>query len=339
MRTGKLYIDGNDAYLQYGVFVTEGGYNELVAYPPLKAPETNDWSEEDGIETDLESPVLDAREISVKFAITGVLNRYAAFIALLSDRAYHTFDFAEIQRTFRLRMTSCPSQGDIQMLGEITLKFSDDFPMEGYQYQAPATTLAKSDLYTIDGTPITNYGVRILKGTREELTKTAEPKKMLETTSAYRAGKTYDEQGEVHFKAKDIKMYCLIRAETLEDLWHNYLALLHDLIQPQERELYNKQLEQVFPFYYKSCSVTAFYPTEESWLQFTLTLTVTDEMRIDNDDIFILAAQNLDIIITERGEDAAVDLAPDKNSYPSCRLVNNRYTLRFTGNGAFRFNN
>ena len=39
---GKLYIDGFDAYTVYGVYITEGGYNELVAMPALKAVETND---------------------------------------------------------------------------------------------------------------------------------------------------------------------------------------------------------------------------------------------------------------------------------------------------------
>ena len=36
----RLFIDGNDAYLQYGVYVTSGGFNELVAFPPLKSVES-----------------------------------------------------------------------------------------------------------------------------------------------------------------------------------------------------------------------------------------------------------------------------------------------------------
>ena len=64
----RLFIDGNDAYLQYGAYGVSGGWNELVAYPPLKSVESNDWQEEDGVEADLSEPVLNTREVSVKFA-------------------------------------------------------------------------------------------------------------------------------------------------------------------------------------------------------------------------------------------------------------------------------
>ena len=101
----RLFIDGNDAYLQYGVYVTSGGFNELVAFPPLKSVDSNDWQEEDGVEADLSAPVLNTREIQVKFAFSGLFSRFCAFIELLSDGAYHEFYCAHIQRTFTLRMT------------------------------------------------------------------------------------------------------------------------------------------------------------------------------------------------------------------------------------------
>ena len=34
--SGRFYIDGKDAFTEYGIYVQEGGYNELVAFPPLK---------------------------------------------------------------------------------------------------------------------------------------------------------------------------------------------------------------------------------------------------------------------------------------------------------------
>ena len=72
----RLFIDGNDAYLQYGVYVTSGGFNELVAFPPLKSVDSNDWQEEDGVEADLSAPVLNTREIQVKFAFGGLFSRF-----------------------------------------------------------------------------------------------------------------------------------------------------------------------------------------------------------------------------------------------------------------------
>ena len=58
MLTGRLYIDGHDAYKKWGVYVVSGGWNELVAFPPLKSVESNDWQEEDGIEADASGGVL-----------------------------------------------------------------------------------------------------------------------------------------------------------------------------------------------------------------------------------------------------------------------------------------
>lgn len=337
MRTGKLYIDGNDAYLRYGVYVVQGGYDELVAMPPLKEPQKNDWHEEDGIEVDLENPVLDAREVSVTFAVSGIFNRFADFVDLLSDRAYHVFEFTEIQRTFKLRLTSSPKSDNVRVLGIFSLKFFDDFPMQDYQYKEPQSDITKRDDFLIDGKDLTEYGVRVLKGTMMEVTKVPAVKLNLETKSSYSAGRTYD-NSSVTFKSKEVKINCLLRAETLQQLWRNYDALLHDLTQPNERELYSKELEHFFMFYYKECKVTRFFPDGDIWLEFVLTITITGNLRLDGRDGFVLAAQNLDIIITEDGINA-IDLAPDKNSYPSVRFVNNRSTLRFTGAGTLRFNN
>ena len=67
MMTGKTYLDGIDIYTTFGIYVTEGGYNGLATYPPLKKPEINDWQEYNGIEVDLTAPELDTREFQINF--------------------------------------------------------------------------------------------------------------------------------------------------------------------------------------------------------------------------------------------------------------------------------
>ena len=47
---GELYIDGKDAYTDFGVWITEGGYDGLLPFPELVEPDRNDWPDEDGIE-------------------------------------------------------------------------------------------------------------------------------------------------------------------------------------------------------------------------------------------------------------------------------------------------
>ena len=277
---GRLYIDGKDIYSEYGVYVVKGGWNELIAYPPLKSVESNDWQEMDGIEADLSSPMLDTREIQLKVAFTGLDSRFFALIRHLSDGAYHTFDCRHIERTYRLRLVAQPNLAVAHALGTTTLKLADDFPLHDYTYKKPASNMAAYNDYTFDGMKFTAYGVRVLKGTLDEVIKMPTVKTNLLRNISTQAGVLYDGKN-VSYKSKDVKINCLMRADTLEELWRNYDALLYDLIRPNERKLWVDELGQEFIFYYKSCQVTEFYPTDKIWLQFILTVTFTTWNYID----------------------------------------------------------
>lgn len=335
MMSGRLYIDGVDVYKQYGVYVSDNGWNELVAMPPLKTVDSNDWQEEDGIEADLSSPVLNTREVNITFATQGVYSRFFHFVELLSDGAYHVFDCAHIGRKFTLRMVSHASLDYAKLLGKVKIKFADDFPLEDYKYKAPESSVAEVDDYTIDGQPFTAYGVRILQGTLSEVQKPAAVKQNLLRNINTVSGASYDSK-VVTYKSKDVKLSCLMRAETLDELWQNYDALLYDLIRPDEHLLWVNELEQEFPCHYKSCSVQEFNPEGRIWLKFALTVTFTNDFRITEDDVVLATEDNI-IVFTENGV-YAIDLMPDRYSYPSVRFVNDRATLRLTSNGKFRFN-
>lgn len=330
---GRLYIDGNDAYKQYGVYVVQGGWNELIAYPPLKPIDSNDWQEEDGIEPDLSSPVLNSREVSVKIAISGLYSRFNALIELLSDGAYHTFECAYIQRHYKLRLVSLPNIAVTKVLGTATLKFADDFPLMGYKYATPASNVAASDDYAFDGTLFTDYGVRILKGTLDEVMKTPTVKTNLLRNIGTKSGALYDGKNVI-YKSKDVKIYCLLRADTLDELWRNYDALLYDLIRPEERTL--EVDENEYPFHYKSCQVLDFYPDGKIWLQFVLTVTFTRAFNVSDD--IVLASEDNVVIFTEDGQ-FAIEMLPNRFAYPTLRLTDNRETIRLTADGSFRFNN
>lgn len=294
---GRLYIDGNDAYTEYGVYVVKGGWNELIAYPPLKSVESNDWQELDGIEADLSAPMLDTREIQLKVAFAGLDNRFFTLLELLSDESYHVFECAYIKRRYRLRLVSQPNLAAAKVIGTATLKFADDFPLSDYTYKKPASNVAAYDDYTFDGVNFTTYGVRVLKGTLDEVMKTPTVKTNLLRNISTQAGALYDGKN-VSYKNKDVKINCLMRADTLEELWRNYDALLYDLIRPNERKLWVDELGQEFLFYYKSCQVTEFYPTDKIWLQFTLTVTFTTVLRIGDGDV-VLASEDKIVIFTQ----------------------------------------
>ncbi|WP_320980054.1 hypothetical protein [Bacteroides sp.] len=305
MMSGRLYIDGQDVYKQFGMYVTENGYNELIAMPPLKSVTSNDWQEEDGIEADLSAPVLNNREVAVRFAIPGIFSRYLAFIEFLSDGAYHKFNFARIKRTFTLRLVSSSNADLAKMFGFVTLKFADDFPMKDYEYKAPDSSMSTVNDYTIDGESFTVYGVRILQGSLTEVQKLPSVKTNLLRNLKSSNGAIYDAKN-VTYKSKDVKLYCLMRANTLDELWRNYDALLYDLIRPNERLLWVDELDKEFPCHYKSCSVQEFYPEDKIWLKFTITLVFTS-FRFDGEE-FILSTEDNQVIITEQN-DNSIDLS------------------------------
>lgn len=339
MMTGRLYIDGYDAYLAYGVYIVEGGYNDLVKFHPLKAPKTNDWQEEDGIEADLSEPVLDTKEVQVKFAVSGLYSRYFALLQRLSDKAYHTFVCAEIGRTFRLRLTQMPSLDAIKILGFMTLKFADDFPTE-FDDDAdyvPTPAVVTSDDFTLDNCNFTDYGVRVLQGSLTEVLKQPQVKPNLLRNIPSVSGVIYDD-GVVTFKSKEVKLSCLARAANLAQLWHNLDCLLYAMTRPGERLLGVTEIEDEFPCYYKNCSVSEFYADARPWLKFSLTFVFTQAFRL-NDDDFVLASEDGIIIFTETTDDA-IEMMPDlRNLQRTCRFVNDRSTLRLCGNGTIRFNN
>lgn len=302
---GRLYIDGNDAYKQYGVYVVQGGWNELIAYPPLKPVDSNDWQEEDGIEPDLSSPVLNSREVQIQFAFSDVFEHFIAFIECLSDGAYHEFECSYIKRTFRLRMTKLPNLDVTRNLGLAAIKFVDDTPLLCYRYKVPNSIIVQSDDYMIDDRMLTDYGCRVLKGTLREFLRPSRVKPNLTRDIKIVSGSIYDALN-VTFNSKDVNIYCLMRGESLKELWRNYDALLFHLIRPQERMLSVKQLEQTFPCYYKSCQVTEFYPDNKIWLAFTITLTLTRDFRLV-DYGTLLADENGTIVYTE-DEENAIDM-------------------------------
>jgi len=267
---GELYIDTVDAYTTYGIFVALSSYNELLAFPPLKSVEFNDWSEEDGIEVDLSRPALNANEFQISF-VAHEKNNIGAFFGLLSNKAYHTFDFRTIERKYRLRLVSQSNMIVVRGMNLFTLQFSNDFPFpENYTYAAPQSTLVPATGYKIDGLDFAQYGTHILKGSRSDVMKSPAVKKNLIRNFNNINGVIYDDQS-VRFQSKEATLNCLMRAENLTEFWRNYDALLYNLVRQHERRLYIDYIGRDYFCYYKSCKVTRFETTGKIWFEFALT--------------------------------------------------------------------
>lgn len=269
--TGKTYIDSKDIWTTYGAYVTEGGYDGLAGFAPLKAVESNDWQEEDGIEADLSAPELDTRSLSISFAF--VSSPVDGMIKALSDKGYHSFRFSDLgDREFKLRLVSAGSPEIAGNLRLMTLTFADDFPLEDYTYAAPSGGFWWDDGYTLDGVKLSDYGIRVLEGTRSEMEGVPDVKTAMLRNISVIPGAEYDGEGKVTFKSRDLTVRCLMRAGSMSEFWENHDALLYDLSRPQERTLYCRALSRSYMCYYRSISVEEFIPSAR-WMKFSLKLT------------------------------------------------------------------
>lgn len=283
--TARIIVDGVDMFDRFGVFALEAGLNDLLAYPPLKTVEANDWHEQEGVDVDLSEPRLNGREVTIKIGATGTLGapqtiaKIDDFLAFLRQRVYRVFRFAFLGgREYTLRLVGEPNLTIAQALGFVTLKFADDYPLSGYAYKSPHSSMQTATDYLMHGHPFTDYGARVTEGTLAEFARRADIKVGLTRNIATAHGIIGDDRGVVRQKSKEVKVRLHFRAETFAELWRNYDALLYDLTRPGARTIRVRDLgNRDYQAYYKSAQVTAFYPDDRPWLDTTLTLVVLRE--------------------------------------------------------------
>lgn len=271
--SGRLFFGDTDVRDYSYVCTAFGGFNELIAFPPLKTPPANDWYEELGFDPDLSDPVLDTREVTLRLSATAA-DDYKYTLGKL----YSVVDVRapSIGRSWSLRFIAPTDSAHSSTFG---LKFAEDTPMRGYTYQPPAAekerewilSTSQRDDFVITESPkrsFVDYGARVLGDVVDEMERRNEVKTGLLRKFSTKPGAFYDKAALFCEKGGDRQVQLLMRADTLAELWRNYDALLFDLIRPGARR-YNDA-----PFYYSSCRVDHFIPDEpRPWLQFTLTLT------------------------------------------------------------------
>lgn len=310
---GQLLIDGIDIYAVYGVCTIKGSYDNLVAFPPMKELDKNDWPEEDGQEFDLSNPALNTSEVSLEFAFKDDLG-FGALIDILSDMGYHDFLFPLLGRTYRLRLSSQNSYSIYQHVEIAKITFSNDFPRESdYIYQEPINSIPLPKGYEIDDKDLSDYGIAILKGSNAEILKASAIKKNLLQNFKYQDGAVYD--GEyVKFQTKEVALKCLMSTPDVSTFWRNRDAFLHDLTKLSaktdeegyeyldvERIFYCEEFFEHYPCYYKNCKTTNFILMNGGvWWEFTLKLVFTGFRTKETD--YMLAAESGELIITENNE-------------------------------------
>lgn len=274
----KLFIDEKDAFEEYGVFIERNGHRQVVQMPAFKKIEVTDWPEYDGVEADVSNPMLDGRQLQVQFCVINVRWAEDLFLAL-SDGAYHDFDFREVGIVLRLRLVSNGSFSSYIKLGKMTLTFADDFPagIKGDPYELGESEVVQRG-YEIDGYDISQFGMWVLRGTDDSIRKAANVRENLKISAKNMAGVSYDGNGDVHWKSKDITLKLFVNAADIEEFWERYGALYQILMSPGLHTLFFKPADVTYHFFYKGNSVSRIevLTSGKVWCEFSVTLTLTD---------------------------------------------------------------
>lgn len=290
-KNGTLTMDGEDIFTKYGVVVSDGGLASLVQWPQLKAVESNDWFEEDGLEADLSAPRLASRDVEIPLSLVRG-NDILGLLAMLGSKTFHEVYSPDLGITYRLRYVSCGSVSTVGgEVGTASVTMADDFPLWGFTRNGLAPTSAPTCGITVDGRDLSAYGVRVLQGTVDSFRQAAESKTPMTRDIATRDGLITDgvtgggltvEKGPsydnpaMRKKSRDVTVKCLMSRMTAAAFARNWMALLYDLTRPEGRTVTVAALERSFRCYYSSCSVDRFYSaTGGLWCEFSVNLVIT----------------------------------------------------------------
>lgn len=135
--TGKLIINGVDAWTQYGVFLEDGSYDKLLSGVSMKPYTENKSRAIDGKSVRVKNPRVEDRDVNVVFCFSNrgsstFLNRLDSFITSLQnggENGITTIYVSEINRTFRFVYLSNLNLNQTGLsIGKIVVRFNEPNP-------------------------------------------------------------------------------------------------------------------------------------------------------------------------------------------------------------------
>lgn len=304
----RCFIDNIDIYERFGVVIKSGGYKDLLTFPALKDPEANDWPEEDGVEVDLDLPVLQIKTVTIPFMATKPTVDANEFISFVCKPGKHTIHIPCLDKSWILRVHSQSEYTIKPQVTSFSLQFTDDQPSGARNTNYPRPEGGGipviSSGYDIDAIPFEHYGI-VVEEALNDLLKAPTIKQNLTRSFATSDGQLYD-TATVVFNKKESTFKCCFVTASVNTFWDCYHAFFNDLIQPGERILYCEYTGEEYPCYYKKSSN---FNIEEMDGRFVCTFNLTFEFicfRIGETE-YILATEDNCHIVLEDGE-TRVDL-------------------------------
>lgn len=300
----NCYIDGVSTWNRFGVWVTKGGYSDLLAFPALVDPDTNDWPEEDGVEVDLSAPRLQEQEITIPFLASNPGIDAADFIAYVSTPGRHTLRIPSLGREWMLRLSKHPANKAYPTAREFSLQFVVDLPVRPSGTSLPDPGLYVRDCgYELDGVSFADYGV-VVDVARDSLLKAPTAKQNLARKISTADGQIYDADHLV-FESKEVVFKCHFNTVSTHVFWNCYDAFFAALIQPDERSLYWEYASEEYPCYYKKSSgFKVLSLSDQVVVAFNLTLAFT-VFRVGEAE-YVLANELGHILVLD--EDTEIDM-------------------------------
>lgn len=137
--TDKLYINGVDAWTQWGVFLEEGSYERLLRGAPMKSPIENKSALQHGKDVYLTSRKVDERDVQVVFCFkksTDFLTKYKSFIEtiqagkVIEGETYPLeLGVKDLGIVYKLVYSECVDMSGMGLIaGKVAVRFNEPNP-------------------------------------------------------------------------------------------------------------------------------------------------------------------------------------------------------------------
>lgn len=271
----EITVDGRSLF-DLGVVLGKDSFKSLLQWSALKSVAINDWAEYDYIDPDLETPVLDKRNITMNFHAQGI-DGYERFLAYLKRHAASVWYFPDLDVRISLRVDANNLQHVSRKWQSFSVTFVDDLPYHPDGEVEDSTHLGGGG-FQIDDYHFDRWGVYILDGTLEKLRQVGKNKERLLVSENSRDGAVYDTDGDVKTASTDIGIKCLIRAANMPQCVVNYYNLLNYITRPKTRLIFVQKTMEMVECYYKSSTCENVHlklASGAAGIAFTITFAVT----------------------------------------------------------------
>ncbi len=308
MLNGLYKIDGVDMWETYGAAILKGSYNSLLSYPTRKAPDSDDWFEEDYADIDYSSLYFDSSDVTLRVGIYGssrsdLLNKLQLFENSLNQAGHRQILISGIDTPIILRYKgasgaeSSPLLVGNQFYLEQDLLFSNDNPAQlftinsvfdktfdhtftGYSGSIeplPIDIIVWNN-FSINGIPVSNYGMGVtsFNGFALQFNPLKEP---LVNTFQNRDGADSFVSKPLKYQQKSLPIGMVMAHNNTTDLINNYNSLFYTLSVKSPISIYSDATGLTYYGYYsKQDNLNISISSNLKILEFEIELIIT---RID----------------------------------------------------------